>query len=482
MKYTFSLRNGNNIDLIAIEVSGKTFALVEASNNSATYNENKRYLVFSIDNSNFSWKIKDENNEIIQDDLFKSNMISIIKDINHSEQSGIEEYTDNDHDKDPFNPEEISIDTKPITLETLMRRLQQGTITLNPDFQRKEVWDLERKSQLIESLLLKIPIPMFYVSSDEKSNWTVVDGLQRISTLRDFILGKSYLEDPIKNVDKKGDGFELKGLEFWTDYEDYSLNALPTNLQNRILETTFTFTIINPGTPEEVKRNVFKRLNTGGMPLSSQEIRNALYTGKSTELLNKLSDLKEFKQATGYSIHTERMEDKELILRFISFLIRDYKSYNKTITVDTWLSDTMILLNSMPELNSRELIKRFDSGMISKETVNIMTENEIIFTFKKAMNRCHEIFENHTFRKSYGNLRRSPINKSLFEIWSNLLAGISEEEYAKLLDNKSEFLNSYINFLDDPDFIISISRDSMKHSSVRSRFENLNNLLKQYTS
>ena len=98
------------------------------------------------------------------------------------------------------------------------------------------------------------------------------------------------------------------------------------------------------------------------------------------------------------------------------------------------------------------------------------------------MNRCYEIFENHTFRKSYANLRRSPINKSLFEIWSNLLASISEEEYAKLLDNKSEFLNSYINFLDDPDFIISISRDSMKHSSVRSRFENLNNLLKQYTS
>lgn len=95
-----------------------------------------------------------------------------------------------------------------------MRRLQQGTITLNPDFQRKEVWNRERKSQLIESLLLKIPIPMFYVSSDEKSNWTVVDGLQRISTLRDFVLGKSYLEDTQKNIDKKAMGSNCKGLNF----------------------------------------------------------------------------------------------------------------------------------------------------------------------------------------------------------------------------------------------------------------------------
>ena len=143
---------------------------------------------------------------------------------------GIEESLDDEHE-DPFNPEEISIDTKPITMETLMRRLQQGTITLNPDFQRQEVWDQKRKSQLIESLLLKIPIPMFYVSSDEKSNWTVVDGLQRISTLRDFVLGKEYLKDPSKNLNKKGSGFKLQGLEFWTDLEDLTLNDLPTNLQ-----------------------------------------------------------------------------------------------------------------------------------------------------------------------------------------------------------------------------------------------------------
>ena len=246
--------------------------------------------------------------------------------------------------------------------------------------------------------------------------------------------------------------------------------------------TTFTFTIINPGTPEEVKRNVFKRLNTGGMPLSSQEIRNALYTGKSTILLNNLSRSEEFKRATGNSIHTERMEDKELILRFVSFLIRNYRSYNKTVTIDTWLSDTMILLNSMPNLNSRELSKRVTSGRIDLETVRVMSEDEIVSIFNMAMDRCYKIFGGHAFRKSYDGLRRSPINKSLFETWSNLFANISENEFCRLRSHKEQFLNEYKPFLDNTDFIISISRDSMKHAAVKSRFDSLNNLLEKYIS
>jgi uncharacterized protein with ParB-like and HNH nuclease domain len=108
--------------------------------------------------------------------------------------SGIEQDDDNDRLDDPFNPEEISIDSKVVSMDNCLRRLTQGTITLNPDFQRKEVWTEDKKSQLIESLMLKIPLPMFYVSADEKNNYTVVDGLQRLSTIRSFILGDRYLK------------------------------------------------------------------------------------------------------------------------------------------------------------------------------------------------------------------------------------------------------------------------------------------------
>lgn len=342
------LNTGEDVLLMPNRRGDNTFELVD--------NDGIVRLCLTLEDNNFTYADK---GEIIEsDETLHEKLDILVRQLIEQNYTGIEsdqEDLEDNLENDPFNPEEISIDTKVVPMETLLRRLEQGSIRLNPDFQRKEVWRDERKSQLIESLLLKIPIPMFYVSSDEKSNWTVVDGLQRISTIRDFVLGKTYLSDIKKNKDEKGNGLKLKGLEFWRKLNGKMLNGLPTHLYNRVLETEFTFTVINPGTPEEVKRNIFKRLNTGGMPLSSQEIRNALYTGASTELLNKLAEITTFKEATGCSIHTERMEDKELILRFIAFYLRDYVTYTKTQNIDTWLSDTMIILNALPDLNTREL-------------------------------------------------------------------------------------------------------------------------------
>lgn len=201
-------------------------------------------------------------------------------------------------------------------MDTLLRRLKQGTINLNPDFQRNYVWTMDKKCQLIESLMLKIPLPMFYVSADEKGNYTVVDGLQRLSTIRDYI------------IDKK---FKLQKLEFWGDlFNNFTFEDLPTYIENRVLETEFSFTVINPGTPEIVKRNIFKRVNRGGAPLTDQEIRNALYSGPSTELLKELASMDEFLKVTNSSIKANRMLDREFILRLLSFMLRDYVLYPKT--------------------------------------------------------------------------------------------------------------------------------------------------------
>lgn len=379
----------------------------------------------------------------------------------------------------PFDPEKISIDTKPVMMETLLRRLEQGSIILNPDFQRNEVWTPDKKCKLIESLMLKIPLPMFYVSADEKANYYVVDGLQRLSTIRSFVLGDKYLET--KELRFKGEGFRLNDLEFWGEsYNNLNFNSLPINIRNRILETGFTFTIINPGTPEEVKRNIFKRINTGGEPLTAQEIRHALYIGESTRLLLRLSQTKEFLQATGGSAKPERMLDRELILRSLAFTVRSYTNYPANNNMDTFLSDTMRIINIMPSLTGKDGVKVFKDE-VKKDHVIVNGIDILEERFKKAMVRASNIFGQYAFRKSYYPNRRTPINKGLFEVWGTLLGQITDKNYEMLLLNKNEFIRKYSLLLDDDNFIYLISRDAQKSQSVMNRYEKLLALLNDYT-
>lgn len=443
--------------------------------------DNNADSLVMVRNEANTWQFEDTSLARIDDETEIMTKLSVLsKWIDDQLYDGLENDGEEDEEEEPFNPELISIETKVVPLETLLRRLEQGTIMLNPDFQRNEVWDLSQKSRLIESLLLKIPLPMFYVSSDTMSIWTVVDGLQRISALRDFLLGVHF--NPKQNNSQRGNGFALRNLEFWSEYNGKTMNQLPIHLQNRILETEFQFTVINPNTPEEVKRNVFKRLNTGGLPLSPQEIRNALYTGYATELLKRLSNNRHFKQATGYSVRDERMGDKELILRLMSFLIRPFPSYVKTVTSDVWLSDTMILLNANNGNDRTAMRMLKQSKTIQEEMYVYRTNDELEILFDKAMVRAMELFKDHAFRKSRSGQRRAPINKCLFETWGALLCMLTEEQYQRLLANRENMIEEYSQLLADYKFIISISRDSMKHASVAYRYQNINEIITKYSA
>ncbi len=386
----------------------------------------------------------------------------------------------------PYDTEKISIDTKPLSMDACLRRLEQGTIVLAPDFQRKEVWDIEKKSKLIESLMLKIPIPMFYVSADEKSTFSVVDGLQRLSAIRSFVLGDTYMST--KKPKDKGNGFRLQKLEFWGDkYNNNTFNDLPIEIQNRISETQFTFTIINPGTPEEVKRNVFKRINTGGEPLTPQEIRNALYTGEATNLLKKLADGKEFKDATEKSVKTVRMLDRELVLRALSFMVRSYSSYPKMGDMDRFLSDTMRIINIMPDFTSRGSQKLFKEESIKRDGIqegHILLSNveELGLLFAKGMKCSLKLFGKHTFRRSYGQNRRTPINKALLEVWTSILPKLSDADFDKLNSRsvKPRFIEDYNRLLDSNSFYFMISRDSLKFQSVQERHKQISELINKH--
>ena len=460
------LNTGNTVTLSPSSEDGELYQLLDENGVSQIELKKEGNRLIVVDKK---YVVEDE-------DSLQQKLDTLYIQLENENTIGVEDENE-DSFTDPFDPEEISINTKPFSMDACLRRLTQGTIILNPDFQRQEVWTIDKKSRLIESLMLKIPIPMFYVSGDERGTLTMVDGLQRFSTIRDFILGKQYLKTLDEN--DRGNGFRLQDLEFWKEYEGKTFKELPTNIVNRIMETEFTFTIINPATPEEVRRNIFKRINTGGLPLSSQEIRNALYIGQATILLNELASLDVFKKATDYSIKNLRMEDKELILRFVSFLVRRYTSFTKAVSVDTWLSDTMIIVNAIPNLDSRELKKQTSkqNATIDMKSIVPFSVESINELFKKAMKRAHKLFGSHTFRKSYPGKRRTPINKSLFETWGVLLSEISDQQFDNLYKNREAMMSVYEQLINDNDFVIIISRDSMKPASVKKRFETINNLI-----
>jgi hypothetical protein len=416
-----------------------------------------------------------------------SSGVSFIQDEGEDEEFvPIQDVDDEIEEFKPYDTKKISIDTRVLAMDACLRRLEQGTIILSPDFQRNKVWQIDKKSRLIESLMLKIPIPMFYVSADENGTYSVVDGLQRLSAIGDFVLGDAFIRN--KKLTDKGNGFRLKDLEFWGDlYNGKTFNELPVEIQNRISETQFTFTIINPGTPEDVKRNVFKRINTGGEPLTPQEIRNALYTGESTVLLKKLSVRKEFGNATDKSVKTARMLDKELVLRTLAFLVRSYRSYPKSGDMDRFLSDTMRIINIMSDLTSRESQKLFKDESakrdgIQEQHIILHSVEELEQLFTKGMERSRKLFGKHTFRRSYGQNRRTPINKALLEVWTSILPKLNEVDFDKLNSRsiKPRFIEDYNRLLDSNAFYFMISRDSLKFQSVQERHKQITELINKH--
>lgn len=339
---------------------------------------------------------------------------------------------------EPFDPDLISIEQRVVPMDTLIRRLKQGSVRLNPNFQRKEVWDNGRRSRLIESIILRIPLPMFYVSADTDGRWDVVDGLQRLSTIRNFILG-----------DEQKQKLRLEQLEFLGDrlngktFDDIDIDGPAyQRMINTIMETEMRFTVINPGTPEEVKRNVFKRLNTGGLPLTAQEIRHSLYQGQATDLLAILAESKSFKEATDNSINDSRMAARELVLYFLAFAVFPHSAYKGNM--DTWLSNAMRVINLMPNLEEPKLVRIFGSSENIPE-IKVNTIEELCARFELAMIRGVALFGKHAFRKSLpvNDNRRTPINKALFETWGNILAELSQEDFNILLTNKNLLVASY---------------------------------------
>ena len=353
-----------------------------------------------------------------------------IDDLNLSEE---EDNGDEPYEKDNliYDPDEINIFTREPTIEVLLRRINEEALDLAPDFQRHaNIWKDDAKSRLIESILIRIPLPAFYIDATNEDKWLVVDGLQRLSALKQFMSDKTL---------------RLCGLEYLINLEGKNYEEIGRRYQRRIEETQVTVYLIGKGTPPEVKYNIFKRINTGGLPMSPQELRHALNPGKATKFLAKLALLPEFQEVTNISkLRKMRMDDREFILGFLAFTLTSYQDYKN----DTNDNRNVFLSRALFKVNN-----------LHEEQLNMIEKN-----FKKSMMAAFEIFGISAFRKiSHKQKRLYPINKALFECWSVTLSQLKEEQITVLKQQKQNLIEKFIYYVDnDPDFLASISQAADK--------------------
>lgn len=339
----------------------------------------------------------------------------------------------------PFDPSKIDIDMKTMELSSLISRIRYGEVDLNTAFQRKAgLWPDQKKSQLIESMLLRIPLPAFYFDGGDSDNWLIIDGLQRITSIKEFV------------VDNK---LKLTGLEFFKDLEGRKYSELPRMFARRIEETNIITYIVKSGTPINVKYNIFKRINTSGLELTPQEIRHALYQGKAVEMCKMLADKKEFKTATSYSLRNDRMQDQEFVLRFVAVCYYGTDKYEGI--PDNYLNGAMEFLNQENSVDREELAQ----------------------SFIRVMAAAEKIMGKYAFRKLAQDGMRRPINKAIYEAWCRNLFLLDEGELQILTKQKDTVYKEFLILCESDPFLKILKASDKK--SFGQRFIRIEKMMRE---
>lgn len=342
----------------------------------------------------------------------------------------------------------------------LLRKFNKAPplIKLDPDFQRHSVWSLKQKSELIESIIMGIPLPIIYVKEDDVGAYIIVDGRQRLTTLFEFMEHKFCLKG-LTVLEK------LNGCYF-SDNNGKLLKHFSSQEQSKIEDCQLALNVIKPPTPDRITFDLFDRVNRGGTRLNNQEMRNAIYSGKSTQLLKDLSGLDSFKEATEYAVKSNRMKDRYIIVRCLGFYlwkknklldVKDSSLVEYRSSLEDFLRKTMLFLNSQQSSEFRETI---------------------IVDFDNTMKKCKELFGVGCFRlpKHADSKTRRPINMALFESISYLMLELLpfvdskqqkiKETYKTLIRNNTEYIDSLTKIVDS-------------NISVLSRFKEIDKVIKE---
>lgn len=360
------------------------------------------------------------------------------------EDESEEEHESNQVKKDyPYRVEDIRIDFKMLSVFQLYRWIQSGKLILRPEFQRKFVWNKQKQSLLIESLMLKIPIPAFYFDEDSEERKTVIDGLQRLTTISEFMNGE----------------FRLCGLQYLKDCEGRHFNELEKKYQWRIEETQLAVNILDAKCPSGVKFDVFRRINTGGVPLNTQEVRNIMATPATRSLLQRMVEDEWFCKATRNRIKDIRMGAQELCLRYITYN-HLYDAQNRVF----------IKFGDMTDLLDQMIVKL--NGMCLDDHL------EIFQKFSESMQKSYYLFGEASFSKPKST---NIINRALFTSYSIVLANDQKpKEWLKENQRKARDLLAYY-LENNKEYFNAITSSTSSRKNMEIQFEFANKLLEELT-
>jgi hypothetical protein len=338
----------------------------------------------------------------------------------------------------------VFVRTESRSVNEVVTRIQNKRYVLDPEFQRDFVWPNPKQSKLIESCIMRIPLPVFYVAEAPDGRIIVVDGLQRLTTFARFL----------------GNELKLSGLaneNLGTHVlEGKYFNELPLNLQERVQDTQLTMYILDAKAPERARLDIFERVNSGE-PLTRQQMRNALYNGPATQWLKNAAESSNFRSATGQSLNAKTMRDREAINRFCAFKLIGWQRYT-TGDMDRFLAEGLRELAKLGVDERIELFASFDETM--------------------AINR--KLFEEHAFRKSMVarnvGAARSVINISLFEVCSVTMSAYDSPSLELHADAIRE---AVIDLVEDENFARAITYSTNSTAAVQNRFASMEHALAQ---
>ena len=249
----------------------------------------------------------------------------------------------------------VSFDSYDITVKQLISMVTGGEINIAPEYQRHFVWDDVRQSQLIESIFLGIPVPSLFMATNKDSTWEVVDGLQRITTLLNFIQPKEIL--PSINISDKP--LTLRGLEKLTALNGQTYQSLPDTLQLSFVTRPMRLTVLNDRSDFQVRFDLFERLNTGGIILHEQEIRGCVFLGPFNDFIKECASDERLRTLVKRRDTGGRGNREELVLKFFAYLEHRDKF---THSVKDFLNEYMDQKTNKFK-NRKELEKAFNSTL-----------------------------------------------------------------------------------------------------------------------